>query len=333
MGLLVDGRWSERWHDTASTDGRFVRSESAFRQWVSGTREPGRGGSLGFIAEPGQYHLYVSPACPWAHRVLIMRALKGLETSISLSVVHWLMLDHGWTFETGPGVVPDPIIGARYLYNIYAHADPGFTGRVTVPVLWDRRQDTIVSNESSEIIRMLNSSFDGVGAARGDYYPFELRGEIDEVNSDVYEALNNGVHRAGFATTRASYEEAVLPLFDTLDWLEDRLAGQRYLVGERLTEADIRLFTTLVRFDSIYHGHFKCSMRRLVYFPSLWAYTRDLLQTPGFGSTFISNTRSAITTRATAPSIRPALYRWDPSSTLRFHITALPSPLTRNSAA
>lgn len=286
MGLLVNGRWSDRWYDTTKTDGRFVRSESAFRGWIGQDRPLGSDGRLSFAPEPNRYHLYVSLACSWAHRTLIMRSLKSLEATISVSVVHWLMLEHGWTFDDGPGVIADPVIGARYLHEVYTHAEPDFTGRVTVPVLWDTRQDTIVSNESSEIIRMFNTSFDHVGAVAGDYYPIELREEIDRVNARIYETLNNGVYRAGFATTQHSYEEAVGPLFETLEWLEDRLSGQRYLMGSQITEADIRLFTTLVRFDAVYHGHFKCNLKQIADYPVLWAYMRDLFQTPGFGSTF-----------------------------------------------
>ncbi|HKL61937.1 MAG TPA: glutathione S-transferase family protein, partial [Woeseiaceae bacterium] len=219
-------------------------------------------------------------ACPWAHRALIVRALKGLEAMLPVSVVHWYMAEHGWTFEPGPGVVPDPIHNVERLYQLYQKADPTFTGRVTVPVLWDRKLDTIVNNESSEIIRMLNSAFDHLGAEPGDYYPEPLREEIDAVNERVYHTLNNGVYKSGFATTQEAYEEAVHPLFETLDWLEERLAASRWLVGGTLTEADIRLFTTLVRFDPVYHGHFKCNIRQLADYPSLWGFTRDLYQRP-----------------------------------------------------
>ena len=285
MGLLVDGEWQDRWYATAETGGRFVRSDAQFRNWVAPDGTPGPSGTGGFVAEPGRYHLYVSLACPWAHRTLIMRALKGLEEAISVSIVHWRMLEQGWTFEDGPGVVPDPILRARHLHEIYTAADPSYSGRVTVPVLWDRRRATIVSNESSEIIRMLGSAFDEVGALPGDFYPSELRDEIDQVNARVYETLNNGVYRAGFATTQAAYKEAVGPLFETFDWLEQRLVTRRYLLGDRLTEADIRLFTTLVRFDAVYHGHFKCNLRQIAHYPALWAYARDLFQTPGFGTT------------------------------------------------
>lgn len=285
MGLLVDGQWTDRRHDTAASGGRFQRADSAFRNWVTPDGTPGPTGKGGFKAEPGRYHLYVSLACPWAHRTLIFRALKQLEGAISLSVVHWLTGEHGWTFDEGPDVVPDPIGGARRLYEVYLRSNPAYTGRVTVPVLWDKARGVIVSNESSEIIRMMNSAFDGVGAAPGDFYPAELRGEIDAVNARVYATLNNGVYKTGFATTQYAYEEAVRPLFATLDWLEDRLATNRYLCGGRLTEADWRLFTTLVRFDPVYNGHFKCNLRRLVDYPNLWDYTRELFQYPGVAAT------------------------------------------------
>jgi glutathionyl-hydroquinone reductase len=285
MGLLVEGRWVDRWHDTAETRGRFVRKDSVFRNWITPDGRPGPSGEGGFKAEDGRYHLYVSLACPWAHRTLILRALKGLERFIPVSVTHWLMGPQGWTFADGPGVVPDSVNGARFLHEVYAEADPAYSGRVTVPVLWDKRRGTIVNNESSEIIRMFNSAFDGLGATAGDVYPADLREEIDAVNIRVYDTLNNGVYKAGFATTQAAYEEAVGPLFDTLDWLDERLRTRRYLAGGRLTEADIRLFTTLVRFDAVYHGHFKCSRRRVSDYPALWAYARDLHQTPGFGDT------------------------------------------------
>ncbi|MDX1375113.1 MAG: glutathione S-transferase family protein [Burkholderiales bacterium] len=286
MGLLVDGVWQDRWYDTKSSGGRFERQQSRFRSWVTPDGAPGPSGEGGFEAAPGRYHLYVSLACPWAQRSLILRALKGLEGMISLSVVHWRMLEHGWTFEPGPGVIPDPIHHADYLYQVYQAADPGYTGRVTTPVLWDRARATIVSNESAEIIRMFNSAFDAVGAGAGDYYPAALRGDIDALNARIYETVNNGVYRAGFATTQAAYEEAVRPLFETLDALEARLAAQRYLCGAQLTEADLRLLPTLLRFDLVYYGHFKCNLRRLVDYPNLWAYTRDVVQTPGVMATF-----------------------------------------------
>ena len=285
MGLLVDGVWQDKWYDTASAKGRFVRAESRFRNWVTPDGTPGPGGAGGFKAEPGRYHLYVSYACPWAHRTLIFRALKGLEEMISLSVVHWHMGERGWTFEPGDGVVPDPNLGATALSQVYLAADPRYSGRVTVPVLWDKERRTIVNNESSEIIRMLNGAFDRIGAAPGDYYPEALREEIDGLNARIYETLNNGVYKAGFATTQAAYEEAVHPLFETLDWLEERLSSRRYLCGDRLTEADWRLFTTLLRFDPVYVGHFKCNIRRIADYPHLSRYLKALLGVPGVRET------------------------------------------------
>lgn len=285
MGLLVNGVWQDRWYDTKTTGGRFVRNSAAFRNWVTPDGSPGPMGTGGFRAEPGRYHLYVSLACPWAHRTLIMRRLKGLEEMIGLSVVHWRMLEHGWTFEEGPGTIPDPIHGAQYLHQIYTAAEPSYTGRVTVPVLWDRASATIVSNESAEIIRMFNAAFDGIGAKPGDYYPQALRAEIDALNTRIYDNVNNGVYKAGFATTQHAYDEAVRPLFETLDWLDARLASQRYLCGDILTEADIRLFTTLVRFDPVYVGHFKCNLRRIADYPNLSGYLRDLYQTGGIAET------------------------------------------------
>lgn len=285
MGRLIDGVWHDEWYDTASTGGRFERKESAFRSWVTADGSAGPSGTGGFEAEPGRYHLYVSLACPWAHRTLIMRALKGLEEAIPVSVVHWHMGGDGWSFEPGEGVIPDPIHGAQFLREVYLAADPRCTGRVTVPVLWDRQTGTIVSNESAEIIRMLNAAFDGVGARPGDYYPAAHRNEIDRVNARVYETVNNGVYKAGFATSQEAYEEAVRPLFETLDWLERRLSRQRWLVGGRVTEADIRLFTTLVRFDPVYFGHFKCNVRRIADYPALLGFTRDVCQLPGVAGT------------------------------------------------
>jgi putative glutathione S-transferase len=285
VGLLVDGVWQDHWYDTKSTGGRFKRQDSAFRNWITADGTPGPSGDGGFEAAPGRYHLYVSLACPWAHRALIFRRLKGLEEMIGLSVVHWRMLENGWTFEDGPGVIPDPVVGARFLHQVYTAAKADYTGRVTVPIVWDRERGTIVSNESSEIIRMFNSAFDGVGAAPGDYYPEDLRQEIDRLNARIYDDVNNGVYKAGFTTAQDAYEEAVRPLFDTLDWLDARLGQGRYLCGDRLTEADWRLFTTLVRFDPVYVGHFKCNLRRIVDYPNLSGYLRDLYQTGGVAET------------------------------------------------
>ena len=285
MGLLVDGEWRDQWYDTKATGGRFKRDTSRFRNWITGEGRAGPSGASGFQAEAGRYHLYVSYACPWAHRTLIFRKLKGLEDMIPVSVVHWYMAENGWTFAEGDGVVADPIHDADYMYQVYQAADSSYTGRVTVPVLWDRNKNTIVSNESADIIRMFNSAFDGIGATEGDYYPEDLREEIDEINARVYTTVNNGVYKAGFATTQEAYEEAVEPLFESLDWLDGRLSTQRYLLGDRITEADWRLFTTLLRFDPVYVGHFKCNRRRIVDYPNLWPYVRDLYQVPGVAET------------------------------------------------
>jgi glutathionyl-hydroquinone reductase len=285
MGLLVDGVWQDRWYDTKSTGGRFVRSDTAFHNWITADGTPGPSGMGGFKAEAGRYHLYLSLACPWAHRTLIMRKLKGLEDMIGISIVHWLMLEDGWTFEDGPGVIQDPIHSARYLHEVYTSAKPNYTGRVTVPVLWDKQTSTIVSNESAEIIRMMNSAFDAAGAKPGDYYPQAFREEIDALNAQVYDSVNNGVYKAGFATTQQAYEEAARPLFEMLDRLDERLCSRRYLFGSTITEADIRLFTTLVRFDPVYVGHFKCNLRRIADYPNLSGYLRDIYQIPGISET------------------------------------------------
>jgi putative glutathione S-transferase len=280
MGQLIDGVWQGRRQDTRRADGRFVRPASKFRSWVTADGSAGPSGEAGFKAEAGRYHLYVSYACPWASRTLIYRALKGLENIVSLSATHWLMAGQGWDFTPDEGVIPDGANGCARLHELYTLADPGYTGRVTVPVLWDKERRMIVSNESSEIIRMFNSAFDGLGAESGDYYPAPLRQRIDALNERIYETVNDGVYKAGFATTQAAYEAAVRPLFETLDWLERLLEGRRFLVGDTPTEADWRLFTTLVRFDPVYAGHFKCNIRSLTDYPNLWAYTRDLYQWP-----------------------------------------------------
>ncbi|MDO5078780.1 MAG: glutathione S-transferase family protein [Streptococcus minor] len=285
MGLLVEGKWVDQWYDTKKTGGRFVRTQAQFRNWITSDGSAGPTGQAGFKAEAGRYHLYVSLACPWASRTLIMRALKGLEDMISVSVVHPLMLENGWTFEEGEGVVADPIFQARYLHEVYTAVQPDYTGRVTVPVLFDKKTKTIVNNESSEIIRMFNSAFDGIGAKPGDYVPAEWLEEIDTVNDFVYHRINNGVYKAGFSTKQEVYEEEVNKLFEALDQMEERLTGQDYLVGNRLTEADIRLFTTLVRFDSVYFGHFKCNIKALVDYPNLWAYTKRIYKMPGITET------------------------------------------------
>ena len=286
MGQLVDGVWRDTWYDTKSSGGRFVRSDTSFRNWITPDGAPGPSGEGGFPAEAGRYHLYVSYACPWAHRTLIFRALKGLEDLITVSVVHPDMLSDGWTFGTGfSGATGDDLFGFDFLREVYLKADPKISGRVTVPILWDKVQGTIVSNESSEIIRMLNSAFDGITGNQDDYWPETLRGEIEEVNARIYDTVNNGVYRSGFATTQEAYDEAVTALFASLDWLEDRLAANRYLMGSRVTEADWRLVPTLFRFDLVYHLHFKCNRKRIVDYPNLWAYTRELYQWPGVAPT------------------------------------------------
>lgn len=285
MGLLIDGQWHDRWYDTDSNDGRFIRSEAQFRNWITPDGKPGPTGTGGFKAEAGRYHLYVSLACPWAHRALIFRKLKALESMVSISVVNPLMVEHGWTFDDDDGVIADPIHNARYLHRVYTAADPEYTGRVTVPLLWDKQQGRPVSNESSEIIRMLNSAFDGVGARPGDYYPRALRKAIDSLNAKIYDSVNNGVYKAGFATTQAAYEEALYALFAALDELESVLAHSRFLVGDQVTEADWRLFTTLIRFDAVYHGHFKCNLKRIEDYEHLSAYVRELYQWPGVAET------------------------------------------------
>ncbi len=282
---MIEGRWHDRWYDTKASAGRFVRSQSQFRNWVTPDGEPGPTGAGGFRAEPDRYHLYVALACPWSHRTLIFRALKGLTGIIPISVTHWQMGSEGWTFEDGAGVVPDPIHGARRVHEIYKAASSSYTGRVTVPVLWDKQTATIVSNESADIIRMMNSAFDDVGATGADYYPEPLRSNIDTLNAEIYEGVNNGVYKTGFATSQAAYDEAVQPLFATLDRLETLLGTQRYLCGSQVTEADWRLFATLVRFDAVYVGHFKCNIRRISDYPNLWAYTRELYQWPGVRAT------------------------------------------------
>ncbi len=285
MGLLIDGRWQDRWYDTKASGGRFERQASQFRHWVTADGAAGPTGEGGFAAEAGRYHLYVSLACPWAHRTLIFRQLKGLTDLVSVSVVNPYMGEHGWTFEPGPGVVPDPEQDARYLYEVYLAARSDYSGRVTVPVLWDRQRGTIVSNESADIIRMFNTAFDNLGAREGDFYPPALHDEIDALNDWIYRSVNNGVYRAGFATTQEAYEEAVVELFAALDRLDERLSSRTYLCGERITEADWRLFTTLLRFDPVYVGHFKCNLRRIVDYPALSAYQRRLQQVPGIADT------------------------------------------------
>lgn len=285
MGMLVEGVWQDVWYDTKENKGRFNRPQSQFRNWITADGSAGPSGRGGFAAEADRYHLYVSYACPWAHRTLIFRKLKKLEALIPISVVDPLMLARGWEFHERDGATRDHLFGSDALWQVYHRADPTYTGRVTVPTLWDRKQGTIVSNESSEIIRMFNSAFDELTGETPDFYPEELRPDIDDLNSRIYDAVNNGVYKTGFATSQEAYEESVGSLFAMLDELEVRLEGQRFLFGDRQTEADWRLFTTLVRFDAVYVGHFKCNIRRIADYPNLDAYVRDLYQTPGVAET------------------------------------------------
>ncbi len=285
MKMLVDGVWRTEGDYAHDPGGRFVRAETQFRDWITADGAPGPAGEGGFKAEPGRYRLYVSLACPWAHRTLIFRKLKGLERIVDLSVVNWLWGDEGWTFAPGRGVVADPVLGAEKLYQIYTASEPRYTGRCSVPVLFDAQRRRIVNNESSEIIRMFNSAFDGIGARAGDFYPAELSEEIDALNARIYPTVNNGVYRCGFARSQQAYDEAVVALFDSLDWLEARLADRRYLCGEKATEADWRLFTTLVRFDPVYVGLFKCNVRRIADYPNLSRYLGDLRAWPGVEET------------------------------------------------
>ncbi|WP_420012782.1 glutathione S-transferase family protein [Tateyamaria sp.] len=286
MGLLIDGVWHDQWYDTKSSGGKFERAAAKFRNWITADGSAGPSGTEGFMAQSGRYHLYVSYACPWAHRALIFRSLKGLQEHITISAVHPDMLGDGWTFQTDTnGATGDTLYDLPFARDIYTKANPGFSGRVTVPILWDKESETIVSNESSEIIRMFNSAFNAITGNTNDYWPAPLRDEIEPINDRIYDTLNNGVYKSGFATTQEAYDAAVHPLFDTLDWLDARLATRRYLMGDTLTEADWRLFTTLVRFDPVYHLHFKCNRKRLADYPNLWAYTRDLYQVPGVSET------------------------------------------------
>ena len=285
MGLLVEGVWHTDWYDTKSTGGKFERQDAIFRNWVTADGSAGPHGTDGFAAEPDRYHLYISLACPWAHRTLIFRKLKGLESMIGVSIVNAIMRDEGWTFEPGEGVVADQINGKQRMYEIYQLAKSDYTGRVTVPVLWDKERQTIVSNESSEIIRMFNTAFDEVGASEGDFYPESQREEIDAINEKIYHGLNNGVYKAGFATDQNVYREAVDGVFQTLDFMEELLTRRRYLAGSTMTEADWRAFTTLIRFDAVYVGHFKCNYKRIADYPALSNYLRELYQHPGIRET------------------------------------------------
>lgn len=284
MGLLVDGHWQDKWYES-SKDGAFQREQAQRRHWVTADGRPGPSGEGGFAAEAGRYHLYVSLACPWAHRTLILRKLKGLESLIDVSVVSWLMLENGWTFDKALGSTGDKLDHFDFMHQRYTADTPDYTGRVTVPVLWDKKLKRIVSNESAEIIRMFNSAFDGLTRNELDFYPAPLRGEIDALNERIYPAVNNGVYRAGFATSQQAYEEAFDEVFAELDHLERVLGANRYLSGEHLTEADIRLFTTMIRFDAVYHGHFKCNLRRIADYPNLSNWLRELYQWPGIAET------------------------------------------------
>lgn len=287
MGVLVDGQWHDKWYDTDKTGGKFEREAARFRNWVTSDGAPGPDGEGGFKAETGRYHLYVSMACPWAHRALIFRKLKGLERHISVSVVHPDMVENGWEFRPDEEAHRDHLHDYQCLHQLYTRAAPTYSGRVTVPVLWDKQKQTIASNESAEIIRMFNSAFDDLDGVNAelDFYPEALRAQIDEVNERIYHTVNNGVYKAGFATAQDKYEDAYHELFRSLDWLEERLSDRRYLVGQQLTEADWRLFTTLIRFDAVYYSHFKCNRQRLADFPALSAYVRDLYQAPGVAGT------------------------------------------------
>lgn len=285
MGLLIEGTWRDRWYDTDKHGGRFVREAAGFRNWVTADGAPGPSGEGGFEAGPGRYHLYVAWPCPWCHRVALYRKLFGLEDAISISAVDPLMLEHGWTFAQSGADKRDPLYGAQFMHQIYTRAVADYTGRVTVPVLWDKQRETIVNNESSEIMRMLAGAFGPWAKRAHDYYPDGLRAEIDKLNARVYDTLNNGVYKAGFATSQEAYEENFTALFETLDMLDERLADHRYLAGSAITEADWRLFPTLVRFDAVYFGHFKCNRRRIADYPNLSGYLRELYQQPGVAET------------------------------------------------
>ena len=285
MGYLKNGEWHDEWAHNDEDSGEFERDESAFRSWITPEGSPGPTGEGGFPAEAGRYRLYISLACPWAHRANAVRHLKGLTDAIELNVVHWLMKDGGWSFRDGECVTGDPAIGAGNLHQLYSHAKPDYSGHVTVPVLWDTQTETIVNNESADIMRMLGSAFDGCGANDLDLYPEDHRDEIDALNERIYDAVNNGVYKAGFATTQEAYDKAVKPLFAMLDELEDRLDGPDWLIGDRLSETDIRLWTTLIRFDPVYHTHFKCNIRRIADYPNLAAFTRRIYDLDGIAET------------------------------------------------
>jgi putative glutathione S-transferase len=286
MGQLVDGKWHDVWYDTSKSGGAFVRSTAKFRNWITPDGSAGPTGDAGFKAQSGRYHLYISHACPWAHRTMVFRALKDLTKHIDVSAVHPDMLSDGWTFEKDDkGATGDTLFGLPFARDIYIKADPNISGRVTVPILWDKQQNTIVSNESSEIIRMFNSAFDAITGNTADFWPTDKRDAIELINARIYDAINNGVYKAGFATTQDAYDAAVGPLFDSLDWIEDILSKNRYLTGDTITEADWRLWTTLIRFDMVYHQHFKCNRKRIIDYPNIWGFTRELYQWNGVKET------------------------------------------------
>jgi len=286
MGQLVDGVWHDTWYDTKKSGGAFVRSTAKFRNWITADGSAGPSGAAGFKAESGRYHLYISNACPWAHRTMVFRAIKDLTDHISVSAVHPHMLSDGWTFETdGNGATGDTLFDLPFLRDIYLKADPDISGRVTVPILWDTHQNTIVSNESSEIIRMFNSAFDAITGNTDDYWPADQRDTIAPINDRIYDTVYNGVYKSGFATSQEAYDAAVVPLFDSLDWIETILSENRYLTGDTITEADWRLWTTLIRFDMVYHQHFKCNRKRIIDYPNLWGFTRELYQWQGIKET------------------------------------------------
>jgi glutathionyl-hydroquinone reductase len=285
MGLLVDGVWQDKWYDTKANNGKYIRKDSSFRNWVTKDGQAGLTGNSGFKAEKDRYHLYVSLACPWAHRTLIFRKLKGLESVITVSTVDYIMLENGWEFSANDPKLKDHLSDSEFLHQVYTLSKQNYSGRVTVPVLWDKKTQQIVNNESSDIIRMFNTAFDSIGAKKGDYYPENLTAEIDQLNTRIYSEINNGVYKAGFATSQSVYSENVITLFESLDWLEQVLSTKRYLTGPAITEADWRLFTTLVRFDPVYVGHFKCNLKRIADYPNLFGYLKDLYQQPGIAET------------------------------------------------
>ena len=285
MGQLINGKWMDQRIDTIATGGKFIRNDASFRNWITADGSAGPTGSNGYIAESGRYHLYVSLACPWAHRTLIFRQLKDLQDHITVDYVHPDMLDNGWSFDLNGPAQGDSLFGSQFAHQIYTKADPNVTTRVTVPILWDKKTNTIVSNESSEIIRMFNSAFNSISGNTDDYWPAERHAEIEEVNERIYQNINNGVYKSGFASSQSAYDEAVHNLFDALDWVEERLSEKRYLMGEQITEADWRLFTTLARFDAVYVLHFKCNRKRIVDYQNLWGYARELYQWDGVAQT------------------------------------------------